>query len=185
MRLLSAFLLILVSACAQEFTTYIGDGSSYRTAAMTTDAAGNTYLAGARYLNLPGLAGDPLPDVFVAGTTTSPDYPRSHALVYFPSATPTGGVIDGPVSSGEVASLYGPNIGPSTPVRATPDSSGNLPTSLAGVAVSVSGAAGINQDGTVNSNNNPAPRGSVVSVWATGLGLFLPIGTAQTGASDN
>ncbi len=169
-----------------------------------------------------------------------------------PAETPTmrifgiqslaGGVIDGLVSSGEVASLYGPNIGPSTPVRATPDSSGNLPTSLAGVTVSDSGAAApllyvsasridfvipyvsagqapirvqngsvsspdfnaafvsatpvvfsnpdgtaaaINQDGSVNSRSNPAPRDSIVSIWATGLGASSPIGAIQTAASDD
>jgi uncharacterized protein (TIGR03437 family) len=41
-----------------------------------------------------------------------------------------------------------------------------------GAAVPVGGAAAaINQDGTVNSVSNPAPSGSVVSIWATGAGL--------------
>jgi len=31
-------------------------------------------------------------------------------------------------------------------------------------------AAAVNQDGTINSAGNPAPAGSLVSVWATGLG---------------
>jgi uncharacterized protein (TIGR03437 family) len=41
-------------------------------------------------------------------------------------------------------------------------------------------AAAINQDGTVNSAVNPAPRGSVVSIFATGLGQIMP--TPQDGA---
>jgi uncharacterized protein (TIGR03437 family) len=35
-------------------------------------------------------------------------------------------------------------------------------------------AAALNQDGTVNGPSNPAPRGSVVSLWATGFGLTDP-----------
>jgi uncharacterized protein (TIGR03437 family) len=35
-------------------------------------------------------------------------------------------------------------------------------------------AAAINQDGTLNGPANPAPRGSVVSVWATGYGQTNP-----------
>jgi uncharacterized protein (TIGR03437 family) len=34
--------------------------------------------------------------------------------------------------------------------------------------------AALNQDGTPNSFNNPAPQGSIVSVWATGLGPITP-----------
>jgi hypothetical protein len=35
-------------------------------------------------------------------------------------------------------------------------------------------ALAVNQDGTVNSADNPAPVGSIVSVWATGLGPIAP-----------
>ena len=35
-------------------------------------------------------------------------------------------------------------------------------------------AAAVNQDGTINSANNPAAVGSIVSVWATGLGPITP-----------
>jgi len=35
-------------------------------------------------------------------------------------------------------------------------------------------AAALNQDGTVNSATNPAAPGSIVSVWATGLGPITP-----------
>jgi len=38
-------------------------------------------------------------------------------------------------------------------------------------------AAAVNQDGTINSAGNPAPVGSIVAVWATGLG---PVSPAQT-----
>ncbi len=126
MRHMAGLLILLTPAFAQEFTSYAGDGSPYRTAAMTTDSAGNTYLTGERLLTVPGLQGERIPDVFVAkfdrtgklifdvtfggkdadqpaaiavdpqgnvyvgGTTTSPDYPRSRALVYFPPALPAG-----------------------------------------------------------------------------------------------
>jgi uncharacterized protein (TIGR03437 family) len=35
-------------------------------------------------------------------------------------------------------------------------------------------AAAVNQDGTINSASNPAAVGSIVSVWATGLGPITP-----------
>ena len=35
-------------------------------------------------------------------------------------------------------------------------------------------AAAVNQDGSINSADNPAPVGSIVSVWATGLGPITP-----------
>jgi len=35
-------------------------------------------------------------------------------------------------------------------------------------------AAAINQDGTINSASHPAPVGSIVTVWATGLGPIAP-----------
>jgi hypothetical protein len=43
------------------------------------------------------------------------------------------------------------------------------------------------QDGTVNSSSNPAKRGSIVSIYATGQGYIPnapPDGTPATGASD-
>ena len=45
----------------------------------------------------------------------------------------------------------------------------------AGVFVADSGnAAAVNQDGTLNSTANPAPVGSIVSIYATGLGPISP-----------
>jgi uncharacterized protein (TIGR03437 family) len=41
-------------------------------------------------------------------------------------------------------------------------------------------AAALNQDGTINSASNPAPLGSIVSIWATGTG---PISPAQPDGS--
>ena len=36
-------------------------------------------------------------------------------------------------------------------------------------------AAALNQDGSINSANNPAPVGSIVTIWATGLGPITPV----------
>jgi uncharacterized protein (TIGR03437 family) len=142
------------------------------------------------------------------------------------------GQLTGTIAGGEVVSIYGLGVGPTTPMAATPVN-GFFPTSLGGVQVLVNGNAipllyvsasqvnaeipssvdggrlgsGIavvqvmnnsaplpdfrlaeaasvfgafyssgaylavtNQDGTVNSETNPAKAGSYVSLWATGFG---------------
>jgi uncharacterized protein (TIGR03437 family) len=139
-----------------------------------------------------------------------------------------GGPITGRISPGELISIYGPSLGPLTPVPASPDGSGLFPKSLGGVQVTIDGiaapllyvsltqinavvpfgvtsdaatvqvanggsarsafraivdstapaiftnAAGnaaVNQNGTINSASNPAKRGSVIGIWATGTGV--------------
>jgi uncharacterized protein (TIGR03437 family) len=51
------------------------------------------------------------------------------------------GALGGRIAPSEVVSIYGPHIGPATPVTAAPDSSGAFPTSLAGVQVLLGGRA--------------------------------------------
>jgi uncharacterized protein (TIGR03437 family) len=41
-------------------------------------------------------------------------------------------------------------------------------------------AAAVNQDGTLNSAEHPAPPGSIVAIWATGIGP-VPFGAWQDG----
>jgi uncharacterized protein (TIGR03437 family) len=136
------------------------------------------------------------------------------------------------VSPAEVIAIYGPGIGPSTAVSATP-ADGFYPTTIGGVQVSVNGvnipllyvsanqinavvpmklasnvaatfqvtngtavspkypawivAASpdaftpvINQDGTLNSQSNPATGGSIVSFYATGWqSNFAPLADGQ------
>jgi uncharacterized protein (TIGR03437 family) len=41
-------------------------------------------------------------------------------------------------------------------------------------------AAAVNQDGSINSPEHPAPPGSIVAIWATGIG-GTPFGSAQDG----
>jgi uncharacterized protein (TIGR03437 family) len=137
------------------------------------------------------------------------------------------------VAPGELATIYGVGIGPSTPIVATPDANGNYPTALGGVTVGFSagfavipapllyvgpnqinfqapfalnattpmivttptgplpalrvsetnsvGIFGvINPDGSINSQSNPAPVGSAVAIYATGLGAPEP--SSQNGA---
>jgi uncharacterized protein (TIGR03437 family) len=165
----------------------------------------------------------------VSGIATS----QPPTLRPFGVTNAAAGPITGRISPGEVIAIYGPHIGPSTPATATADSQGLLPTTLAGVQVSIGGVnapllyvsdsqinavvplagnpselrisnngeispgfpvvvvdavpqvfqspstsaspisitVAINEDGTVNSNSNPAPVGSVVSIWATGTGV--------------
>jgi len=154
---------------------------------------------------------------------------QTSAPLMFGIANAASAVLAGRLAPAELISIYGLHIGPASPVTATFDSAGFLPTTLGGVQVMIDGiaapllyvsatqinavapkeltaeaasslqvtvngvalpgfrlmvdtadpavflnggsAAAINQDGTANSQTNPAPVGSYVQVWATGTGL--------------
>ncbi|MGD0302150.1 MAG: hypothetical protein ABSE86_34145 [Bryobacteraceae bacterium] len=143
----------------------------------------------------------------------------------------------GPVSPGEIISIFGSNIGPATPVSLQLDQSGKVATTLGGVEVLMNGVACpltyvsagqinavvpfeitgvanltllatfsgkassyvslttaasapalftdssgtgqgaiLNQDFTPNGPTNPAARGSVIAIYATGGGQTIPNG---------
>ena len=123
----------------------------------------------------------------------------------FAIANAAGGGATGRLAPGEVFSIYGPRIGAgaathvtingsAVPVLYAGDSQINAvaPQSLAGPAeLRVGGAVFtavvinadpqifpviLNQEGSINSADNPARVGSVASVWATGLGTGGEIG---------
>jgi uncharacterized protein (TIGR03437 family) len=177
-----AFFLIAAQAIAGDFTTSLGDAYPYAVSAITTDAAGNTYVVGSR--TIPGSAAfrigtdglvapisfgsdvfvskldpngkllftdtfggkgidsgtaialDPSGNIYIAGTTSSPDFPLSRALQtqIFPA-----GVISGvPVGSGFIMKLsndgtmilystfFGGTLGQSAITSLATDSKGNL-----------------------------------------------------------
>jgi len=151
----------------------------------------------------------------------------------------------GGVAPGELLTLYGTALGPSTGLVGQPDKNSLFPTNLGGFMVEFSGGPGpiavsapllyvgpgqinlqvpfaltslstitittptatlalmtvplinsigifgvVNQDGTVNSPSNPAPVGSAVSIYLTGLGAgpnsgpTTPNGAVSSSASD-
>ena len=69
-------------------------------------------------------------------TPTQPFAPRVFGIV-----NAAGGSLSGRISPGELISLYGPGVGPSTPVIAAADNSGFYPKSLGGVEVTFDGIA--------------------------------------------
>jgi uncharacterized protein (TIGR03437 family) len=113
------FLAVLPGAApASEFSTFIGDASDYQVARIRTDAQGNTYIGGTRssgalsemfvmkldpagnivLFNALGgkggeavadLAIDAAGDIYLAGSTSSPDFPLHNAL----QATPGPGFL--------------------------------------------------------------------------------------------
>ena len=195
---------------------------------LAVDAAGTVHLAG-----YGGLV-----------STVSPTQPWAPRV--FGIANSAFGPMGGRIVGGEAISIYGPHIGPTTPVTAVADASGAMPRSLGGVQVTVNGspvpllyvsdsqvnavvplylsgitarvrgsfngvdtadfvatvvealpgvfqradgtAAAINQDGSVNSADHPAPPGSVVAIWVTGIGAtrsgYWQDGYLASGALD-
>jgi uncharacterized protein (TIGR03437 family) len=191
-----------------------------------------------------GIAVDPTGFLHIAGPTgtVSALSPTSAPIPeIFGIANAANGPLDARVARGEAISIYGPHIGPSTPVIATADSTGNLPTQLAGYQVSTGGtplpllyvsdsqinaittsptnaaftviapttttpnftgaqvtsrpeifhntdnsAIAVNQDGTFNSQSNPAHFGTYEAIWMTGSGVLLGVSPGQiaTGAND-
>jgi uncharacterized protein (TIGR03437 family) len=196
--------------------------------------AGSSLLYSARFPSstvATALAIDPAGVVHFAGNNglVSTLTPGQAGPRLFGIGNAAGGVMAGRVAPGEVISLYGLQIGPSTAVSSAFNSAGFLPTTLAGIQVTIGGtpapllyvsdtqinavapveltantttalnfslngvpqpafrmvvdqaapgvfggpngyAAAINQDGTINSQTNPAQTGSYVSIWATGIG---------------
>jgi uncharacterized protein (TIGR03437 family) len=197
-------------------------------ASLAVDAAGTVHFAG-----YDGLV-----------STVSPTQPWAPRI--FGIANSAFGPVGGRIVGGEAISIYGPHIGPVTPVTAVADASGLMPNSLGGVQVFINGspvpllyvsdsqvnavtplylsgltarvqvrfngadtaefvatimaaipevfqrgdgtAAAINQDGSVNSADHPAPPGSVVAIWVTGIGttpfVFGQDGRLAAGAVD-
>lgn len=117
---LALILCLCLHITSHAATTYIGDQFPYQVAALTTDAADNTYVTGARTIaqNLTdvfitkldssgnilqtftlsgkyadrgnGIAVDPAGNIWVAGVTTSPDFPLHKPLQPTPSLSTTG-----------------------------------------------------------------------------------------------
>jgi uncharacterized protein (TIGR03437 family) len=108
-RLLGAAFCFLAALPAAEFTTYIGDVNDYHVARVAADSSGNTYLAGSRTVGsvteavvmkldptgkivlftilsgkgsdaASGLAVDAAGNIYVAGSTSSPDFPLHDAF---------------------------------------------------------------------------------------------------------
>ena len=173
------------------------------------------------------VAVDPAGLLHIAGnsgfvTVTNSSIP-SQQIGYFTSVF--GGSATARISPAEVISVYGPGIGPSTPVTASP-TGGFFPTTLGGVQVTINGAdmpvlyvsanqinaivpmgivpgasasvrvingssvtvafpvwidtaaaqalpTVLNQDGSVNSQSNPATLNSIVTFYATGWQSYL------------
>jgi uncharacterized protein (TIGR03437 family) len=89
------------------------------------------------------LAIDPSGLVHTAGSTgvvstLTPGEGTSARL--FGAANAAGGDLGGRVAPGELISIYGLDLGPSTPVSATFDTAGFLPTTVAGLQVTINGS---------------------------------------------
>ena len=131
---------IVGTTASQTFPNTNGwsQGSDFVTGFDTT---GSKLVYSARYPNGPAsqaLAVDSAGTLHIAG-------PAGSVSTVAPGMTPVPrifgvtnaawGPLDARVVGGEVISIYGPHIGPSSPVIAMPDASGNLPTSVAGYQV--------------------------------------------------
>jgi uncharacterized protein (TIGR03437 family) len=198
--------------------------------ALAVDTVGTVHVGGAT-----GLI-SAFPSGSAPGQTTTP--------WMFGIANAAGGTLSGRLAPAELISLYGLHIGPAAPVSGAFNTGGFLPSTLAGVQVTINGtaapmlyvsdaqinlvapveltagssvelqitrsgtplpafrtmvdstdpgvflsaggnAAAINQDGTLNSQANPAKAGSYISIWATGTGFAAGNdGQVQTGAQE-
>ncbi|MBI3665354.1 MAG: SBBP repeat-containing protein, partial [Acidobacteria bacterium] len=259
----SVFLAKLDSEWSQLlYSTYLGGGSSQRAYRLALDRSGNAYLTGeTRSYNLPTtpnafqqalglcpLIGGGCPTGLVAKFDFSADAQSGPWI-------PAGGVVNaasflpGPVSAGEIITIFGSGIGPASLAGLQLDSQGRVGTSLANTKVLIDGEAVpliyvwtnqvsavvpyapsfggrepypllqieyqgkrsnavvleiadsapaifsvnltgkgqgaiLNQDFSPNSPSNPAARGSVVMIYATGAGETNPQGVDGQIAGD-
>lgn len=165
------FLSIAEVSFAGQFTTSLGDSYPYIISAITTDAAGNTYIVGSRQLVTAGtvtlnsstglgagtdvfvskldpsgnplftdtfagkgvdtgtaIALDPSGNIYIGGTTTSPDFPLSEALQAQSNPNGTGFIIrltnDGTTIL--YSTYFGGALGASSVSGLATDAKGNL-----------------------------------------------------------
>jgi uncharacterized protein (TIGR03437 family) len=115
--------------------------------ATALNPSGSALAYSARYPNdtvSQSVAVDPSGVLHLAGptgivSTVSPN--RAPLPRIFGIANAAYGPVSGRAVYGEVISIYGPHIGPSTPATFTPDSQGFVPTLLGGVQVYINGVA--------------------------------------------
>ncbi|HEY4365466.1 MAG TPA: SBBP repeat-containing protein [Bryobacteraceae bacterium] len=171
MRFLLLLLLLAGVSFAGPFTTSLGDSYPYVISAITSDSAGNTYVAGSRQLATAGtvtlnsstglgagtdvfvskldpsgnllftdtfagkgvdtgiaIALDPSGNIYVGGTTTSPDFPLSEALQTQSNSNGTGFIIkltnDGTTML--YSTYFGGALGASSVSGLATDATGNL-----------------------------------------------------------
>jgi uncharacterized protein (TIGR03437 family) len=111
------------------------------------NASGSALVYSARYPSdavSQSVAADPTGLLHVAGPTgiVGTVAPSGTPLMrIFGIANAAAGPVLGRIVPGEVISIYGPHIGPATPVTATVNAAGFVPTSLAGVQVLFNGVA--------------------------------------------
>ena len=148
--------LFFLPLCAADYATYIGDNYSYNVAALATDAGGNTYVTGSRavagssdvFLTRLDAAGnivftralggkgtdtasaialDPS-GIYVAGSTTSLDFPLSGALQATPNLGGSGFIVKFSPDGGTIlySTYFGGTLGRSSIAAIATDSNGNL-----------------------------------------------------------
>jgi uncharacterized protein (TIGR03437 family) len=226
---------------------WIAGGSDFL---VEMNAAGSTLLRSYRFPNdgaAQSVALDPGGLVHFAGVTgivSRFDPAQSESRHILGVANAAWGGVAGRIAPGELISIYGPGLGPTTPASFAFNSNGLAPKSLAGVQVLIGGvaapvlyvsanqinavvpfsipagsaqtaevsfnsaatpafpvvvvdaapqifrnadgsAAAINQDGTLNSATHPAPAGSIISIWVTGVEPFQSLDGAVQTAADN
>jgi len=102
----------------------------------------------------------PYTTVQIDGSTVDPIYASAKQLnVIVPSGTPSAGTATLQVSilGGSPTATWQIPLAPSAPAIFTLSGSGVGPGAI------------VNQDGTINSPSNPAPRGTAIEIYATGI----------------
>jgi uncharacterized protein (TIGR03437 family) len=218
-RFLLLIALLVSPACGADFTTYIGDANQYQVAAITTDAAGSTYVTGGRIIQLPAgnsaddvfvtkldatgnivftttfggkgsdqgnaIAVDATGNIWVGGSTSSPDFPLHDALQMAPGEGNPGGtgflVKLAPDGTVIYSSYFGGVLGSSSVNGVATDQTGNLYLTGATTSSDFPTTAGL-PAGTVTANGiTPISGAFITKLDPAGLHVIdsaLIVGTA-------
>src|SRR5580658_1831972 len=200
MRLL-VFLSIAGVSFAGQFTTSLGDSYPYVISAITADSAGNTYIVGSRQLANAGtdvcvskldpsgkllftdtfagkgvdtgtaIALDPSGNIYIAGTTTSDDFPLSKPLQTQPNPTAGTGFIIKLTGDGSTilySTYFGGTLGATSITSLATDANGNLYLTGSTTAADFPHTAGL-PFGPFTASVSNQPSGAIIaSISAAG-----------------